>query len=122
MFKTLADTSDAQEETERRAEEKNALKVQGSRIVIDGEEIAKAAENMNGLTFKGFGVLDCNSTNALLLDYKAQHPEKYWEMLEVLFGGEHPIMQHIKIEMGNDKNTSTGSQSCTCLLYTSRCV
>ena len=113
VFKTLADTSDAQEETERRAEEKNALKVQGSRIVIDGEEIAKAAENMNGLTFKGFGVLDCNSTNALLLDYKAQHPEKYWEMLEVLFGGEHPIMQHIKIEMGNDKNTSTGSQSCT---------
>ena len=113
VFKTLADTSDAQEETERRAEEKNALKVQGSRIVIDGEEVAKAAENMNGLTFKGFGVLDCNSTNALLLDYKAQHPEKYWEMLEVLFGGEHPIMQHIKIEMGNDKNTSTGSQSCT---------
>ncbi len=113
VLKTVTDSMEAMEETQERAKRKNAYKIQGSRIVIDGDEVAWAAENMNGLTFKGFGVLDCNSTNALLLDYKAQHPEKYWEMLEVLFGGERPIMQHIKIEMGNDKNTSTGSQVCT---------
>ena len=104
------DLNTAKEETKMRVAAKIAT---ANKIVIDGKAVDEAALNMNGLTFKGFGVLDCNSTNALLLDYKAQHPEKYWEMLEVLFGGEHPIMQHIKIEMGNDKNNSTGSQACT---------
>ncbi|MBT9775418.1 hypothetical protein GPL15_02705 [Clostridium sp. MCC353] len=105
------DVEAAKEETKERADFKNSNSAE--RIVIDGKAVEKAAENMNGLTFKGFGVLDCNSTNALLLDYKAQQPEKYWEMMEVLFGGENPIMQHIKVEMGNDKNNSTGSQACT---------
>ncbi|MCI9503559.1 MAG: hypothetical protein HFG76_16575, partial [Hungatella sp.] len=110
---TMDDLEDVKAETKARAAEKNKLASQAPRIVIDGAEVEKAGENKNGLTFKGFGVLDCNSTNALLLDYKVQHPEKYWEMLEKLFGGEHPIVQHIKIEMGNDKNTSTGPQACT---------
>ena len=113
VLNRCADGQEAAEETKARLEEKNSHNQNLTGIVINGADVEKAAENMNGLTFKGFGVLDCNSTNALLLDYKAQHPEKYWEMLEILFGGERPIMQHIKIEMGNDKNTSTGSQACT---------
>lgn len=107
----MVQTDAAKEETKARAEHKNSLNA--DRIVIDGKAVEEAAKNMNGLTFKGFGLLDCNSTNALLLDYKAKHPDRYQEMLEILFGGEHPIMQHIKIEMGNDKNTSTGPQACT---------
>lgn len=82
-------------------------------VVIDGADVADAAENVNGLTFKGFGVLTANSTSALLLDYKAQHPEKYWELIETLFGGDRPIMNTIKIEMGNDRNTSTGPNPST---------
>jgi hypothetical protein len=77
-----------------------------TRILIDGSEIP--ADNRNGLTFKGFGVLSANGTSALLLDYKAMHPEKYVELLKILFGGSHPIMSHVKIEMGNDRNNSTG--------------
>nr|WP_154923710.1 family 16 glycoside hydrolase [Microbacterium testaceum] len=82
-------------------------------ITVDAADVAAAAQNRNGLTFKGFGVLTANSTSALLLDYKAQHPEKYWEMIETLFGGDHPIMNTVKIEMGNDRNTSTGPNPST---------
>ena len=28
-------------------------------------------------------------------------------------GGEHPLMNHVKVEMGNDGNNSTGADSCT---------
>ncbi|MEU4449419.1 RICIN domain-containing protein [Actinosynnema sp. NPDC050801] len=80
-------------------------------IVLDGDDIK--ADNVNGLTFKGFGLLSANSTSALLMDYKSQHPDKYLEMLEVLFGGEHPVLTNIKIEMGNDRNNSTGPDPAT---------
>jgi hypothetical protein len=80
-------------------------------ITVDGDDVA--SENKNGLTFKGFGVLSANSTSAVLLDYKYRHPEKYAELLRVLFGGPRPIMNHIKFEMGNDSNTSTGPDPAT---------
>ncbi len=77
-------------------------------ITVDGADVAKAAQNRNGLTFKGFGALSGNATSSLLLDYKSQHPQQYWQMIRVLFGGSHPLMNTIKVEMGNDRNTSTG--------------
>ncbi|RLK52764.1 carbohydrate-binding protein [Microbacterium telephonicum] len=80
-------------------------------VTVDAADIA--ADNVNGLTFKGFGVLSANSTSAVLMDYKAQHPQSYAQLLDVLFGGEHPIMNHVKIEMGNDRNNSTGSDAAT---------
>jgi len=82
-------------------------------VTITGSDVAAAAQNRNGLTFKGFGILSANSTSSLLMDYKAEHPEKYWELLETLFGGAHPIMNTVKIEMGNDRNTSTGPNAST---------
>ena len=80
-------------------------------VLLDGNDIK--ANNKNGLTFKGFGVLSANSTSALLLDYKTQHPDVYEEMLQILFGGDHPIMTQVKIEMGNDRNNSTGPDPAT---------
>ncbi|WP_246608108.1 sugar-binding protein [Paractinoplanes toevensis] len=80
-------------------------------VAVNAADIA--AGNVNGLTFKGFGVLSANSTSALLLDYKAQHPDSYARLLRILFGGEHPIMTHVKIEMGNDRNNSTGPDPAT---------
>lgn len=82
-------------------------------ISVKGSDVDVAAKSRNGLTFKGFGILTANSTSALLLDYKAQQPAQYWELLETLFGGDHPIMNTIKIEMGNDRNTSTGPNPST---------
>lgn len=80
-------------------------------VLLDGSHIQSG--NVNGLTFKGFGVLSGNSSSALLMDYKADHPAKYAELLKILFGGEHPIMTHVKIEMGNDLNNSTGPDPAT---------
>ncbi|HIW34617.1 MAG TPA: S-layer homology domain-containing protein [Candidatus Paenibacillus intestinavium] len=80
-------------------------------VLLDGNDIK--AENVNGLTFKGFGVLSANSTSALLMDYKSEQPEVYAEMLKILFGGDNPLMTHVKIEMGNDRNNSTGPDPAT---------
>lgn len=88
-----------------------AADTQENKIVINGDDIK--ADNVNGLTFKGFGLLSGNSTSDLLMDYKAEHPEKYAELLQILFGGDYPIMTHVKMEMGNDRNTSTGPESAT---------
>lgn len=81
------------------------------KVLLDGNDIPSS--NVNGLTFKGFGVLSANSTSALLMDYKSEQPEAYAEMLRILFGGENPIMTHVKIEMGNDRNNSTGPDPAT---------
>ena len=82
-------------------------------VTIKGSDVAKAAENVNGLTYKGFGMLNGNSTSNLLLDYKYENPQKYDEMMQYLFGGEYPLFTHIKMEMGNDGNNSTGAEACT---------
>ncbi|WP_402464004.1 carbohydrate-binding protein [Isoptericola aurantiacus] len=88
-----------------------AVPADATEITVDGDDVA--ADNVNGLTFKGFGVLSANSTSAVLMDYKSEHPEAYAELLQVLFGGDHPIMDHVKIEMGDDRNNSTGSDVAT---------
>ncbi|UFU06350.1 bacterial Ig-like domain-containing protein [Ruania halotolerans] len=80
-------------------------------VTIDAADIP--ADNVNGLTFKGFGTLSANSTSAVLLDSKSEHPQAYAELIRTLFGGEHPIMNHVKIEMGNDRNNSTGPDVAT---------
>ncbi len=80
-------------------------------ITLDGNNVK--ATNVNGLTFKGFGVLSANGTSAVLMDYKSQHPDKYAELLEVLFGGPNPLITQVKIEMGNDRNNSTGPDAAT---------
>ena len=82
-------------------------------ITIDGADVEEAANNVNGLTYKGFGVLNGNSTSNLLMDYKSESEEEYWEMMEFLFGGDYPLFSHIKMEMGNDGNNSTGADACT---------
>ncbi|MBX7444595.1 MULTISPECIES: family 16 glycoside hydrolase [unclassified Arthrobacter] len=96
-----------------RAIEATAVDPVAQLINLKGADVDAAAKNRNGLTFKGFGVLSANSTSSLLMDYKAQQPKKYWELIETLFGGDHPIMSTIKIEMGNDRNTSTGPNAAT---------
>lgn len=88
-----------------------AVEIKTGSIVINGDDIK--ADNVNGLTYKGFGILSANSSSDLLMDYKSQNPEKYAELMQYLFGGEYPIFTHVKLEMGNDRNNSTGAESAT---------
>lgn len=98
-------------DVEKTIDDALAVPVTATDITINADDIA--ADNLNGLTFKGFGVLSANSTSALLMDYKSQHPQQYAQLLQVLFGGDHPIMNQVKIEMGNDRNNSTGPDVAT---------
>lgn len=83
----------------------------GATVVVDGDDVR--TDNVNGLTFKGFGLLSGNSTSELLMDYKSQHPRKYTELLRILFGGERSVITNVKLEMGNDRNNSTGPDPAT---------
>lgn len=62
-------------------------------VVLNGNDIA--VNNVNGLTYKGFGMLSGNSTSDLLMDYKAEQPKAYAELMQYLFGGNYPIMNHV---------------------------
>lgn len=108
-------TADDQTRIDEAAAELNAAisEVNPTEVTLTKEAVDEAAANENGLTWKGWGMLNGNSTSNLLLDYKAEDPEAYWEMMEYLFGGKYPLFTHIKMEMGNDGNNSTGAEACT---------
>ncbi|KRL13787.1 hypothetical protein [Schleiferilactobacillus perolens] len=79
-----------------------------TKFTIDGHDLHTDWGDAN--TFKGFGYLSCNNSSRLLLDYKWEHPEVYAQLLQLLFGGTHPLMRMLKIELGNDANTSSGTE------------
>lgn len=62
--------------------------------------------------YRGFGMISGNNSSRLLLDYKAQHPERYNKILELIFGKSHLAVNHLKIEMGSDINSSSGTEPC----------
>ncbi|KRM42355.1 glycosyl hydrolase [Lentilactobacillus parafarraginis] len=80
-------------------------------FTIDGAKLDLNALDAN--TFKGFGYISCNNSSRLLLDYKWEHPESYQKILAILFGGAHPLMRMLKVEMGVDANTSSGTEPAT---------
>ncbi|MEH7306775.1 family 16 glycoside hydrolase [Neobacillus drentensis] len=79
-------------------------------ITVDGNKADQNPAN----TFKGFGMVSANGTSRLLLDYKSENPTKYQEILNELF---NPItgagLNHIKVELGADVNTSTQATPAT---------
>ena len=79
-----------------------------TRITVDGDIV----DPVN--VFRGFGAVTCNNTSRLLMDYKEEHPDKYWEIMELLFNPEKGAgINHIKIEMGADVNSSSGTEPAT---------
>lgn len=78
-------------------------------IKIDG---SKANANENFL-YRGQGMISCNGSSRLLLDYKEKSPESYNQMLEYLYGKNGLKFTHFKVEMGSDVNTSSGTEPTT---------
>lgn len=78
-------------------------------IKIDGSK-ANTSEN---LLYRGQGMISCNGSSRLLLDYKEKSPESYNQMLEYLYGKNGLKFTHFKIEMGSDVNTSSGTEPTT---------
>ena len=61
----------------------------------------------------GMGMVSGNNSSRLLLDYKNQNPKQYQELLQLIFGDKGCGVQHLKIEMGADINSSSGTEPCT---------
>lgn len=79
------------------------------KIIIDTK---KAIIQKNKL-WRGMGMVSGNNSSRLLIDYKSLHPKEYNEILELIFGKNGIEVQHLKIEMGSDINSSSGTEPCT---------
>ncbi len=77
-------------------------------INIDG----KKAERRRNFLYRGPGMVSGNNSSRLLLDYKAVSPESYWKILELLFTDRGLALNHLKIEMGSDANSTSGTEPC----------
>lgn len=77
-------------------------------LTIDGSQLQLEQNEAN--TIKGFGLLSCNNTSRLLMDYKWEQPKVYQQVLQHLFGGQQPLMRMLKVELGSDSNTSCGTE------------
>ncbi|MBQ3162815.1 MAG: glycosyl hydrolase family 59 [Oscillospiraceae bacterium] len=53
-----------------------------------------------------------NNSSRLLLDYKADHPDRYYEILDCIFGADGVGVNHLKLEMGSDINSTSGTEPC----------
>lgn len=76
-------------------------------VSVDGNTI----NTDDGTVYRGLGVITGNNSSRLLMDYKTENPEAYWEIMELLFKPEHGAgLTHVKIEFGSDVNSSSGTE------------
>lgn len=76
-------------------------------VTVDGNTVNMDA----GTVFRGLGVVTGNNSSRLLMDYKVQNPEAYWEIMNLLFKPDYGAgLTHIKIEFGSDVNSSSGTE------------
>lgn len=76
-------------------------------VTIDGN-----TTNMDeGTVYRGLGVITGNNSSRLLMDYKTENPEAYWEIMNLLFKPDYGAgLTHVKIEFGSDVNSSSGTE------------
>ena len=77
-------------------------------INIDG----KNADTAQNRLYRGIGMVSGNNSSRLLLDYKAENYGAYTKILEYMFGEKGLAISHLKIEMGSDINSSSGTEPC----------
>lgn len=63
--------------------------------------------------YRGFGMVSGNNSSRLLMDYKLLHPDVYWQILELLFSKKYLGISHLKLEMGSDVNSTSGTEPAT---------
>lgn len=79
-------------------------------IIVNAETLMKGENS----AYKGVGCISGNNSSRLLLDYKANYPEVYHEILRILFEkGYGAQLSHLKLELGADINSSSGTEPCT---------
>ncbi len=78
-------------------------------VIIDAKKACTLKNNL----WRGYGMVSANNSSRLLLDYKILFPEIYNEILLHIFSDKGLNVQHLKIEMGADINSSSGTEPCT---------
>ena len=68
------------------------------------------ADTRDNALFDGLGMVSANNSSRLLLDYKALYPERYEELINLMFGKEHLGISLLKLEMGADIDSSSGTE------------
>lgn len=88
----------------------NPLHIRTSEIIVDGNTI-----NENpAAAFRGLGCVTGNGSSRLLMDYKVNFPHIYNEIMRQLFApGYGAGLTHVKVELGADINSSSGTEPCT---------
>ncbi|HEX8631323.1 MAG TPA: hypothetical protein VF755_24450, partial [Catenuloplanes sp.] len=80
------------------------------RFTVDGLKLDTNPADV----WKGYGAVTANNTSRALLDYKEEHPDQYWRIMNDTFNPLTGLgLTHVKIEMGNDANTSSGTEPAT---------
>lgn len=104
------ETSEPETETTAVAEEALSFDTSAATNVtsftVDGEKVLDA----DNTRYDGLGMVSANNSSRLLLDYKAQQPEVYEQLLEYMFGESGMGLSLIKIEMGADVDSSSGTE------------
>lgn len=77
-------------------------------IIIDFNK-ADMSENKR---YRVAGMVSGNNSSRLLLDYKYEHPARYEELLEHIFSRNGVGVEHFKLEMGSDINSTSGTEPC----------
>lgn len=76
-------------------------------VKIDGNTVNED----DGTVYRGLGVVTGNNSSRLLMDYKTENPESYWEIMNLLFKPDYGAgLTHVKIEFGTDVNSSSGTE------------
>ena len=87
----------------------NPLAIRTSEIIVDGSTV-----NENpAAAFRGLGCMTGGGSSRLLLDYKANAPEAYDEILRQLFAPAYGAgLTYIKVELGADVRSGAGVEPC----------
>lgn len=108
---TIEETSTQEETSNEETSKENDNDEDGNvslkkTVEIDGNTALTA----EGTLYDGLGFISANNSSRLLLDYKSENPEAYWEILNYVFGEQGIGMNLIKVEMGADIDSSSGTE------------
>ena len=92
-------------------------------MTMSKKEILANAENSFSISIDGnsitgdslrLGAVSANNSSRLLMDYKEKNEKAYWEIMNYLFNKKTGIgLSHIKIELGSDCDSSSGTEPAT---------
>lgn len=79
-------------------------------ITVNGD----AANTNPASAYRGLGAVTGNNSSRLLMDYKEKNPDRYWEIMNLLFKKDYGAgLTHVKIEFGTDVNSSSVTEPST---------